>query len=405
MTHSYWLKEEEVVNKVFEYPKNLQYVKKKYLTNENCLHFMKVNPKVIEFLPEEFQTFEICKIAIDNGLFNYVKNQSSKVCKYAIKIRPLNLEYVINQTYKLCKYAINEDPECIQVIRNQKRKLCYLALDNDGSVLKHILKPNYKMCKIAIKQEVIMSYDNVFQYIPEKFRTKKIIKYGLKYDKSTLKYIDDLTDEMLSISIKYNYDTLFYIDNPTKELCLKSLKKFGRALNYIENPTYEMCLLACKNTTDILLNIIPLEHKTDEICEIEFNKNSRSIEYIPNQTNDMCLKAIKDNPNHLPFIKNQTEEICKIALSKNIYLLLHLKIKIDLSFLFKKISIPKEKYDVCPLCNEEKMYYANYNCDIKHYLCLDCLRNLNCYYKCKTNKNFEHNINLDVLWYNVPEFE
>lgn len=401
----YWLKEDEFINKVLEDYRNLKYVKRKYLTNENCLLFMNNNYKAIEYIPLEFQTFEICKIAIDNNYFRYVSNQSYKICKYALKYRLQNLEYINNQTYKLCKYAININPDCIGIIYNQTKKLCYLSLKLTNSVLGLIRNPNYKMCKLAIKKKITQNYYEVFKYIPEKYRTEKIIKYALKYDLTSLKYIDNLNDEMIEIAIKYNPQALYYIENPTEELCLKSLKKYGTALEYILNPTYEICLIACNNTNKMLLNVIPLEYRTDEICKIELNKNSYCIKYIPNPTNDMCLKAIINDPFNLKFIKNQTEEMCITALKMNINVIEYVNIKIDLSFLFKKKSVFKEKNCLCPICNESKEYYATYNCNIKHYICLDCLKDLNCYYKCRDINNEYHTINFNVLWINIPDFE
>lgn len=92
----------------------------------------------LEFVPEKFITFEICKMAIE-------------ISEHAIRVVP----NTVQNYYKLCKLAVRKNGDTIK----------YIPIEN----------LNRKLCKIAVK-----SNGNNIRYIPNKYRTKKLMKYVSK---------------------------------------------------------------------------------------------------------------------------------------------------------------------------------------------------------------------------------
>lgn len=57
----------------------------------------------------------------------YVENQSTTMCEYAIRCDPMAIRYVENQTEEMCRYAIQQNPNAIFFVNNKTIELCELA--------------------------------------------------------------------------------------------------------------------------------------------------------------------------------------------------------------------------------------------------------------------------------------
>ena len=71
------------------------------MANEQII---KTCPRIIKYLPAEFQTRELCMIAIkrNRNLLQYIHNQFDELCVFACTYESHTLAYVNKQTLDLC---------------------------------------------------------------------------------------------------------------------------------------------------------------------------------------------------------------------------------------------------------------------------------------------------------------
>ena len=81
-------------------------------TSKEWLEVVKKDSSMLEFVPEEFITFELCEIAVKNRGYalNYVPEElkTEELCLAAVKKDGYYLEYVPDKfkTEKICKAAV-----------------------------------------------------------------------------------------------------------------------------------------------------------------------------------------------------------------------------------------------------------------------------------------------------------
>jgi len=158
---------------------------------------------LLEFIPEEFRTKELCCDAIkDCGLmlrYVPVKFRTKELCIEAVAQAGYSLGFV---------------PE-----KFKTQKLCLHAVKRNGKAL---------------------------EFVPEKFKTKELCTEAVKREGDALEFVPE----------KFK----------TKELCTEAIKHIGYALKYVpkEFKTAEFCLAAVKKS-EFAIHFVPKQLRTVEL--------------------------------------------------------------------------------------------------------------------------------------------
>ena len=199
-------------------------------TLSDCLNAVRKDGACLKYVPEVFQTFEVCKTAIEHdGQF---------------------LMYVINQTEELCLIAVQSNRTCsLQYVKNQTYAICLKAIQTSGWSLKWVDKKilDYNLCLTAVKKN-----HNALQYVPPQFQTSEIIGLTVLGDENRtqgrlLKFIDP--------------------ELRTYDLCLKAVSRDGYAIEFVPEEFYtEEMLLAATTDNCNALSCIDKKFQTPVVC-------------------------------------------------------------------------------------------------------------------------------------------
>lgn len=172
---------------LLEYPYFLKYIPN---PSENLLIKIVKYDKCMEYIPQEFYTYDLLKTAIE--------------------INPYNIVYVEEQNYELQKLAIDMDVRCFSCIKNPYYDICVQAVKYSGINLCNIKNPDIELCKHAIDQNV-----NSIRYI--KNPSEEICMYAINVDPSVIRYIKNITDELYYLAFSVDIDkTTKYSKIPQK---------------------------------------------------------------------------------------------------------------------------------------------------------------------------------------------
>jgi hypothetical protein len=262
--------------------------------NTNLQTALTNNGLVLEYIPENLQTEELCLIAV--------------------KSNGLALEFVLGKfkTKEVCTEAIKQNTDAIDFIKNAEVEFKDLAKE----------KQTEELCLAAVKENV----EN-YNYLTKKHKSEKI---NLEVIKNVINADGEVINKNILDSIKdLKQAPGFY---------LKAVEQNGWFIKHVklEFQTREMCLEAIKQTGGLALQYIV--NQTEEICHAAVRENGALLQYVKNQTENICLDAI--NPHFmkaihmsneiayefnrktsqtaktseiLKLVKKQTKEICLIA--------------------------------------------------------------------------------------------
>jgi hypothetical protein len=241
---------------------------------------IKKNGRLMVIVPEEYRTFELYMLAIENKLLlRHVPEQykTLELCKLAVKINIGRVfDYIPEQhhTLEFWKFAIQNNNDAIYNIPEQFKTLEIYNLavrSADRYSISEILQNmpiqfrTLEICHTAIKKQFLCNIQNILNYIPEQFKTFEF--YNILIQRPQYK------------------DIFNYIPEQFKTIELYK--------NYVK---YNGCL-----------NEIPTEFRTLEICIIAFQNNSSQLEYVPEQYKPLvCIKSnnvLKDFTDNVNEIK------------------------------------------------------------------------------------------------------
>ena len=121
---------------------------------ELCLTAVKLNPWLIEYVPEKHKKYRVFKEALKrNGLvLKYVdkKHQSESLCLIAVKQNGKALEYVYDKTPTICLEALKQLGLAADYV-NGEGKMIFISLDKNQQVL----DKSYNGKRLLIKEEDI----------------------------------------------------------------------------------------------------------------------------------------------------------------------------------------------------------------------------------------------------------
>ncbi len=166
-----------------------------------------------------------------------------------------------------------------------------------------IIKQNYKYLRYIdqnskIKNKIDTFYSNI-----------------TKFDKRTLKYIKNQTEELCLEAVKNDGMSLEFIKNKTTKIYLEAVKNNGLALQFINEQTYEICLEAVKNN-GIILKLVDKQFQIDELCLEAIKSNCFALQYVDNQTYEICKYAVDTDFETCFMIENKNCDLYKECMSK-----------------------------------------------------------------------------------------
>jgi len=243
------------------------FVPPELITREICLEAVKCDGSSLQFIPEEFKTNELCLLAVKSrGIaLEYVpeKFKNYKLCLTAVKKHGCALKYAPDnlKTAELVNIAINQNVRAFECApaeyKTRENCLAVLKQDNmDSIIFDHVpdtlktkeffeeafalnvnslqfMPENFitmEMCERAVKEGDM--YGNILAYIPEKYRTEKIITVAIEKHIFALGDISDKlkTEQICLMAVKYHGSSaLAYVPYKlrTPKICLEAAKMDG----------------------------------------------------------------------------------------------------------------------------------------------------------------------------------
>jgi len=266
----------------------------------------------IAHVRDEFITFELCKLAIEEshaalcGIKPQLltKEQYYELCLESVTQYGWNIKHVSKefQTQELADIASETCCWAIQHISDEFKTYenCMKSVEKNGETLQHVPNPliDRNMCMAAVKTEF-----PCLKYIPNEFITQELCTCAVKSNGENIKHVPEefMSSELAFLAISSQGpdmagDNIVHIPPKfiTKEIIIESLKD---------------CVYIYPS--------IPKECITEEIEEIALDFSPENIEYIK-QTPERCMRAIKRRPQVVTFgcIKreNITSEMAKYIL-------------------------------------------------------------------------------------------
>ena len=251
----------------------------KEVLNDNIIkQYLKYYRYNIRYLPDEYKTYEICKLAImeDYKNLEYIPE------KYINKD-------IIDLYYESNVLFLNDGIECIpteylkqdffiNVVNNKKNSSSFYYLKN---IPKHFFTKEIckKICEISSLG---------LRYIPEDLITKELCELAVKCDGHALSYVPEkyLTKEI------YEY-ALIHEDTTTRE----------KYPEYIFDQ--DLCnILARENYHS--LEIIPNKFLNQDLCNIAIQINPWNIEHVPEnfQSFEMYCQLFEKCPHTFNYMSN-----------------------------------------------------------------------------------------------------
>lgn len=270
----------------------------------------------LKHVPSEKRTYDICVAALNYKVYNFEfvpielleGDKGKSLLLLAIEkgsslgLAPLgflNPLPVFTYEYEFYRelVKINGMELTYVPIQFKIKEMCEIALGNNVWAIEFIPAEvlTLEMCISAIKKS------NVFEHIPEKFRTDLIYTIAISNDFMTLE----------DVPIKFI----------TKEICEIALKNSALEIKFIpkEVLTLEMCVSAIRERD--VFQYIPEKFRNNTFYEMTFARNEIKFEDIPKEkiNFELLKNLIKINYNCFEKISDdfKTEELYLIAIEQN----------------------------------------------------------------------------------------
>lgn len=290
-------------------PHCLEYIKNKTpLMCKVAISFHKPN---IEYVPKEMITYELASLALTKRVGDYLVHHcllqfipqeliDYNLCLKAVEQNGLNVQYVPLefQTPELLKVAVLDDGNSLSFIKNQTTELCLLGFTEDSNPIEHVLNKNYE-----IYFQMVKTKPKTFKDVPVKFRDDKMCMMAVKSDGLNLEYCPRQSFELCRIAVEnnvYAFNFCFYRD---EEMLLSALKKDGSIIKTIANATDYMIEIAIDEDP---FNIILINQ--DRLSPKMFMRALKKI----NKKNLSSSNKVRDIVQHN---NHQDLKFCLLALS------------------------------------------------------------------------------------------
>jgi hypothetical protein len=184
---------------------------------EYCILAVKENPHNLKFIINQDE--EICLTALENcpsgSVFSFVKNQTHKICVYAVLIHRVFYDYIKNPTIEMCEEIIQYDPDLLEYITNQPVDFYLNAYRNGFDILK--INPDKLFEVILQKPEIIKiiktinssMYVKINTHLSEHIYSITINTEIINVDYKVLLLLLTRND-WIDFLIKYFYNYIYY---------------------------------------------------------------------------------------------------------------------------------------------------------------------------------------------------
>lgn len=267
-------------------------------TPESVLESVKMWGSSIQYVHNEFITYELCKEAIYNDSHAIediiplllTSDEYYKLCLQAVTQNGWDMKYIPTniQTQELVDAAINSICWAIQYCLDEYKTYenCLSAVRRNGQTLKfvpaHLIDSH--MCELAAQSRY-----PCLDLIPEEFLTADICKMAVAGDGENVKWVPN---RFMSTELAYLAITSPAPSNPSSDMA-------GSNIQYIKAQflTKEIILESVKRWS-ATYGRIPREAITEEIDEAALEISPYCIRYMK-QTPERCMKAFRSCPSIL----------------------------------------------------------------------------------------------------------
>jgi hypothetical protein len=119
-----------------------------------CKHVVSHDGMLLKYMNEDYQTFELCEIAVRNNpnAIKFVIHKNDHLASIALEKDGLLLQHIFNQNDYICDIALRQNPLAIKYVIDQNDYLNSIALEKNGLLLQYITDQNTNICDIALRQ-------------------------------------------------------------------------------------------------------------------------------------------------------------------------------------------------------------------------------------------------------------
>lgn len=147
------------------------------------------------------------------------------------------------------------------------------------------------------------------KFVPKKYRSKELFLVAVKNSAESIKFIDELDDDICIEAIKNNYECMKYIPQEFKtvKVCCSAY-----VINVLSTLFFPKIML----TNELIEDAISINGTLIQL--LEFEKRSKKISRL----------AVLNNGNSIKYVKNRNKGLCRIAADKNPESLEHIPLEI-----------------------------------------------------------------------------
>jgi hypothetical protein len=250
----------------------------------------------IEYVKDEFITYELCSLAINTstgGAIQYInrniltEEEYYNICLQSVAQNGGNIVNIPEEvhTQELTDRAIENSSWALadSLDKFKTYENCLSAVKRYGHVIDFV--PTHFITK-EICESAIQSKYPCLDDIPKEFITKELCKMAVSANGENLKWVPD---EFMSSELAYIAITTPDIDDPYPELAARNIRHIKAQFL-----TKEIIMKAIKDCPSYY-GTIPKECITEDIEDKALDIYPYSIKYMK-QTPERCMKAFKMKP-------------------------------------------------------------------------------------------------------------
>ncbi len=279
-------------------------------------------PEMLKYVPEELQDEDLCStiVLVSPKVFQYVINQTHKICLNAVSMDGLCLKYVKNKTRDLCWKALENNPLALEFISDQTEEMCLFAISKNVRAIEFVLTMTKNILSYVLETSPHLLKEAV-NLCPD-ILTETMIESIMKKNGLQLKHVPR---HLMSIKICYlaidnNPEAIEYVhpDCISNDLILRAVRKNGNVIRFVayNKQTEEVCMEAVKNQPNAL-RFLSIEKQTDAVCMSALEKDVFSFEFIKNKKPELCFYAVGKNPAIMAHINSKDEMLYQMCLCIN----------------------------------------------------------------------------------------
>lgn len=255
-------------------------LKYKVRTPDMYLEALSRNGLLLEHVPANDQTEELCLIAIRNDF---------EALQFSVIRTPVILVAAIRQYWHALQY-FSESEQTPDVIA--------MVLPRYPGALQYVKAPTKQICRET------MAHGGLLCHVPLKYRDVDICTIAIENNPENLKHVPK---KVLTPRMEY-----------------LSVAKWGFTIKYIKDPTHELCVMAINNGA-MNIRFIKPHYRTEDLQIMAVEGNHRAYRYCPDPSEAVSIAMVSKNGNALAKVRNQTQAICEAAIANKPRAAKHIK--------------------------------------------------------------------------------